>query len=158
MKYIPDHFAQVLDHFKDFHDEHNDEHQKFFQHLARRFGRLIFSLYRLIQKTEGRETSLDWFTEKMVEHELIGDFQISISQSKAMTTDQKLINFLTTTFMGICDENDDNYLSSLICVVETLFEWYPVNHEACEYAMVEMMNSVALKKVNEENANGFIIY
>jgi len=158
MKYVPDHFEQVLDQFKAFYDENNETHQKFFQHLAGRFGRLIYILYRLIHQTEGRETSLDWFTGKMVEQELIGDFQISISQSRAMTTDQKLINFLTTTFMGICDEHDDNYLSSLICVVETLFEWYPVNREACEYAMVEMMKSVALKEVNVENANNFLAF
>lgn len=83
---------------------------------------------------------------------------LSISKSKSLTTDQKLINFLTTTFGGICDESDDNYLSSLICVVETLFEWYPVNREACDYAMVEMMKSVGVKKVNVDNANAFIAF
>jgi len=158
MKYIPNHFEQVLDQLKDYYDENNEEHKQFLHHLAKRFGRLIYILYRLVHQTEGRETSLDWFVEKMVEYELIGDFEISISQSKAMTTDQKLINFLTTTFMGIFDEHEDNYLCSLICVVETLFEWYPVNRKACEYAMVEMMKSVAIKKVNVENANQFIAF
>ncbi len=156
MKYIPNHFEQVLDHFCKFYDENNEAHQKFFAHLANRFGKLIAILNNLVVKTEERNTSLNWFTGKMVEHDLIGDFQISISQSQAMTTDQKLINFLSTTFLGICDEHEDNYLTSLICVVETMFEWYPVNQEACEYAMVEMMKSVAVKKVSVENANRFL--
>jgi len=156
MKYIPDHFEQVLDKFKTFYDEENEEHKRFFVHLCGRFGMLIATLNRLVVMTQERNTSLNWFTGKMVEYDLVGSLEISISQSKLLTTDQKLINFLTTTFLGICDENEDNYLSSLICVVETLFEWYPLNREACEYAMVEMMKSVAIKEVNVENANSFI--
>jgi hypothetical protein len=92
----------------------------------------------------------------MLEYKLVSDVEISISQSKLLSTDKKLINFLTTSFAGICDESDDNYLSSLICVVQTLFEWYPANRVACEYVMVEMMKSVAIKKVNVENANNFL--
>jgi len=156
MKYIPNHFEPVLDQFKGFYDEENEEHKKFFVHLANRFGMLIATLNRLVVMTEERETSLNWFTGKMVEYDCIGSTEISISQSKALTTDQKLINFLTTTFAGICDEHDDNYLISLICVVETLFEWYPVNRPACEYAMVEMMKFVAIKEVSVENANCFL--
>jgi hypothetical protein len=44
----------------------------------------------------------------------------------------------------------------LIDTVETLFEWYPINREACEYAMLEMMKSVAIKEVNVQNANRFL--
>lgn len=158
MNLIPDGFEQVIDHFKNFYDENNEEHKKFFIHLSKRFGLLIATLSRLIYKTQERETSLNWFVSKMVEYDVVGSVEISISQSKTLTTDQKLINFLTTTFGGICDESDDNYLSSLICVVETLFEWYPVNREACDYAMVEMMKSVGVKKVNVDNANAFIAF
>ena len=158
MNLIPDHFEQVIDHFKNFYDENNEEHKKFFIHLSKRFGLLIAILSRLVYKTQDRATSLNWFVSKMVEYGVVGSVEISISQSKTLTTDQKLINFLATTFGGICDESDDNYLSSLICVVETLFEWYPVNREACDYAMVEMMKSVGAKKVNVDNANAFIAF
>ena len=158
MNLIPDGFEQVMDHFKNFYDENNEEHKKFFIHLSKRFGLLIATLSRLIYKTQDRATSLNWFVSKMVDYDVVGSVEISINQSKTLTTDQKLINFLTTTFGGICDESDDNYLSSLICVVETLFEWYPVNREACDYAMVEMMKSVGVKKVNVDNANAFIAF
>lgn len=158
MNLIPDGFEQVIDHFKNFYDENNEEHQKFFIHLSKRFGLLIATLSRLVYKTQDRATSLNWFVSKMVEYDVVGSVEISISQSKTITSDQKLINFLTTTFGGICDESDDNYLSSLICVVKTLFEWYPVNREACDYAMVEMMKSVGVKKVNVDNANAFISF
>jgi len=158
MNFIPDHFEQVIDHFQGFYDEDDEEHKKFFAHLANRFGLLIATMNRLVVKTENRNSSLNWFTGKMVEYELVPDVEISISQSKTLPSDKKLINFLTTTFAGICDESDDNYLSSLICVVQALFEWYPVNREACDYVMVEMMKSVAVKKVNVENANDFIAF
>lgn len=158
MKYIPNHFEQVLDHFQGFYDESNEEHKAFFAHLCQRFGLLIATLNRLVVMSENRDSSLNWFTGKMVEYAFVGDVEISLSQSKTLITDKKLINFLTLMFAGICDESEDNYLSNLICVVETLFEWYPVNRVACEYAMVEMMKSVALKKVNVENANAFLIF
>lgn len=158
MKYIPNHFEQVIDHFQGFYDESNEEHRAFFAHLCQRFGLLIATLNRLVAITENRDSSLNWFTGKMVEYDLLGDIEISVSQSKILTTDKKLINFLSLTFAGICDENEDNYLSNLIHVVETLFEWYPVNRTACEYAMVEMMKSVAVKKVHVENANAFLSF
>ncbi|MEK6659447.1 MAG: hypothetical protein AABY36_07200 [Campylobacterota bacterium] len=158
MKYIPDHFEQVIDHFQGFYDENNEEHRAFFAHLCQRFGLLIATLNRLVAITENRECSFNWFTGKMVEYDLVGDVAVSVDESKILTTDKKLINFLTLTFAGICDESEDNYLSNLINVVETLFEWYPVNRTACEYAMVEMMKSVAIKKVTVENANAFLSF
>jgi len=156
MKYIPDHFEQVIDHYKMFYDESIDQHELYFKHLCKRFGTLIAVLNNLVHKTENRVTSLNWFVEKAVEKECLGDFEISVSATKQLIADEKLINFLTLTFLAICDENEDNYLESLINTVETLFEYYPVNSDACEYAMVEMMKSVAIKKVNVENANQFI--
>ena len=159
MKYIPDNFEQVLEHFaENFYDEKNEEHQKFVAHLAKRFGLLIATLNNLVIKTENRNSSLNWFTGIMVEQELITSGDISVSQTQRLLSDQKLINFHALTFLAIVDENDDNYLSNLISVVEIMFEWYPVNREACEYVMVEMMKSVAIKKVNVENANRFISF
>jgi hypothetical protein len=158
MKYIPDHFEQVLDHFSNFYDEENDEHKKFLIHLSQRFGLLIATLNRLVIETENRNSSLNWFSGKMIEYELIDSFEISVSQNKLLSTDKKLINFITLTFLGICDGDDDRYLSNLIEVTNTLFEWYPVNREACEYAMVEIMKSIAIKKVNKENANSFLAF
>lgn len=156
MKYIPDHFEQVLDHFQKFYDEKDEEHKKFFAHLSNRFGLLIATLNRLVYMSEERDSSFNWFTHKMVEYDLVPNIEISISQSKTLPSDKKLINFLSTTFAGICDKSDDNYLSSLICVVQTLFEWYPANRVACEYTMLEMMKSVAIKTVNVQNANDFL--
>jgi hypothetical protein len=154
--YIPDYFEQVLKLYRDAYDENSEYHQKIFEHLVKRFGLLIATLNRLIVMTENRDSSLNWFTGKMVEYDAIGDVEISVSKTREMTTDKKLINFITLTFLGIVDENEDNYLQNLINVTNTLFEWYPVNSQACEYAMVEMMKSVAIKKVSIENANAFI--
>ena len=159
MKYIPDNFEQVLDHFKEnFYDEENEDHQKFVKHLAKRFGLLIATLNNLILKTENRNSSLNWFTGVMMEQKLLTSGDISVSKTKSLSTDQKLINFHALTFLAIVDENDDNYLSNLIAVVKTMFEYYPVNREACEYVMVEMMKSVAIKEVNVDNANSFIAF
>lgn len=157
MKYIPDHFEQIIDHFKEkFYDESNEAHKAFFKHLSKRFGLLIATLDRLVVMTENRESSLNWFVSKMMEYDLVDTVEISVSESASLSSDQKLINFLTLTFLGICEENDDNYLSGLISVVQAYWEWYPINRTACEYAMVEMMKSVALKKVNEDNAHRFL--
>lgn len=157
MKYIPDYYEQVIDQFKDFYDEENDEHKKFFVHLSKKFGVLIGTLSWFIGKTENRGSSLSWFTQKSIEYDLIKEeVQISVSQSLKLEPNQKLINFTTLVFTAICQENDDNYLSNLMYCVDSLFEYYPVNDKACEYALQEMMKSIALKEVNVENANKFI--
>jgi len=158
MKYIPNHFEQVMDQFQAYYDDENPEHRAFFEHLCERFGLLIATLRRLMMKTEGRVTSLNWFAGKMAECNRGGQREISIINSKHLTTDKKLINLLTATFSAICDEHEDTYLCTLICVVEALFEWYPVNRPACEYAMVEMMKSIATKEVRIENANSFLAF
>ena len=158
MSEVPEYFEQVLTLFKDFYDENNSEHQKILTHLGSRFGYLVSTLDKLVKLTQNRsDTSLHWFVSVLADKNLLDTkYVISIDETNALESDKKLINFLTLTSVGICDENDDKYLSNLIAVVETMFEWYPVNCEACEYAMVEMMKSVAVKKVNIENANSFI--
>ena len=157
MKYIPDYYEQVIDQFKDFYDEENDEHKKFFVHLSKKFGVLIGTLSWFIGKTENRGSSLSWFTQKSIEYDLIKEeVEISVSKSLKLEPNQKLINFTTLVFTAICQENDDNYLSNLMYCVDSLFEYYPVNDKACEYALQEMMKSIALKEVNVENANKFI--
>lgn len=156
MKYMPDYFEQVITLFYDFYNQNNEEHKMIFAHLCQRFGLLIATLNRLVAITEGKNESSNRFVAEMIEYDFVPNIEISISQTQQLLTDKKLINFLTLMFAAICDENEDNYLSNLIYVVETLFEWYPVNRVACEYAMVEMMKSVALKKVSIENANRFL--
>ena len=157
MKYIPDYYEQVIEQFKDFYDEKNDEHKEFFTHLSKKFGVLIGTLSWFIAKTENRGSSLSWFTQKSIEYGLMKEeVQISVSQSLTLEPNQKLINFTILTFTAICQENDDNYLSNLIHCVDTLFEYYPVNDKACEYALQEMIKSIALKEVNVENANRFL--
>ena len=156
MSEIPILFEQVIDSFKDFYDENSDEHQEILEHLAVRFGQLIVVLNNLIAKTQNRDSSLNWFVGLMSDKGLIGDFEISVSKTKTLTSDQKLIKFHTLTFLAIVQENEDNYLENLINVTNTMFEWYPINREACEYVMVEMMKSVAIKEVNKDNANAFL--
>lgn len=152
MDNIPDHFEQVLDHFKDFYDSSNDEHKQFAQHLAKRFGHLITTLNLLVQMTQNRkDTSLNWFMDNfMLDEKRLDGFELY--------KNDRLVFNLMNTYMGICEKSDDSYLASLISTVETLFEYYPVNREACEYAMVEMMKSVAMKKVNVKNTNRFIAF
>ena len=152
MSYIPDHTEQILDYFKGFYDESNEDHQKFAKHLAKRFGGLIIALNILVQLTQERkDTSLDWFTNTfMVGQDRLDGFELY--------KNDKLAFYLTNMFMAICDENDDAYLSSLISCVKCLFEYYPQHDEACHYAMVEMMKSVAMKAVSVKNANRFLAF
>lgn len=156
MKYIPDYFEQVLSLFRGFYDEKSEYHQKIFAHLVSRFGVLIATLNRIMAITEDKQDSLNWFTGEMINQDIVPPLQISVSQTKELRSEQKLINFLTLMYVGICDENEDNYLSNLIECVYTLFEWYPGNDKACEYALQEMMKSVAVKEVSVENANRFL--
>ena len=156
MSEIPVLFEQVIDSFKDFYDENSFQHNEILEHLAKRFGQLIAVLNNLIAKTQNRSSSLNWFVGLMSAKGLIGDFEISVSKTKTFTSDQKLVKFHTLTFMAIEQENEDNYLENLINVTNTMFEWYPINREACEYVMVEMMKSIAIQEVNKENANTFL--
>lgn len=158
MKYIPDYFEQVLTLYKNAYDEKSEYHKNIFSHLVNRFGYLIFALDKLVQLTENKtDTSLHWFVIKAIDMGLIStQIQIDVDKVKSSRSDKKLIDFLTLVFVSICARNDEAYLESLINTVYTLFEWYPVNSQACEYAMVEMMKSVAIKKVSIENANAFI--
>ena len=158
MKYIPDYFEQVLTLYKNSYDENSQYHKDIFSHLVNRFGYLIFALDKLVQLTENKtDTSLHWFVIQAIDMGLIStQIQIDVDKVKSSRSDKKLIDFLTLVFVSICARNDEAYLESLINTVYTLFEWYPVNSQACEYAMVEMMKSIAIKKVNVENANAFI--
>ena len=171
MSDIPNGFEQVLSLFRDFCDKDNfkdtndenridkSEHQLIFKHLAQRFGGLIIILNNMSVITEEKSSGTNWFVNKMVDEDLIGNsLEISVSETEARTTDKKLIDFLALTFLGICDENEDNYLEALINTTNTLFEFYPANSEACEYAMVEMMKSVALKTVSVDNENSFVAF
>ncbi len=158
MRYIPDHFEQVLTLFKDFYNEKDPYHQKIFEHLTKRFGLLIATLNRIVAVTGDKQDALNWFTGEMIRLDIVPPLQISVSQTKELRSEQKLINFLTLTYLAICDENEDNYLSNLISCVDTLFEWYPANDKGCKYALQEMIKSVALKEVNKENANRFLTF
>lgn len=156
MKYIPEYFEQVLTLYRDTYDEKSEYHQKIFRHLAARFGALIATLNRIATLTQTKQDSLNWFTGEMIKNDLVPPLEISVSQTKKLESDKKLINFLTLMYVGICDEDDEHYISNLIEVVYTLFEWYPANSDACEYALQEMMKSVALKNVSVESANRFL--
>lgn len=156
MKYIPDYFEQVLTLYRDVYYEKSEYHQKIFKHLAARFGALIATLNSIASLTENKQDSLNWFTGEMIKNDLVPPLKISVSETKKLQSDKKLINFLTLMYAGICDENEEHYISNLIEVVYTLFEWYPANSDACEYALQEMMKSVAIKNVSVDSANRFL--
>ena len=160
MKFIPDYFEQVITLFFDFYDPMSAYHQKIFTHLAKRFGYLIFALDKLGQLLENKtDTSLHRFVVHAADHDLLKTkIEMSVDAIKSKKSEQKLIDFLTLVFVSICAKKDDAYLESLINATQTLFEWYPLKSEGCEYAMVEMMKSVALKDVNVENANAFLSF
>lgn len=158
MQYIPDYFEQVLKLYRDAYDENSEYHQKIFEHLAKRFGYLIFALAKLIELLENKtDSSIHWFVEKALDKEIISTkIELNVDEINTLQSDKKLIDFLTLMFVSICAKNDDTYMQSIINVTKTLFEWYVANDKACEYAMVEMMKSFALKEVNVENANAFL--
>ena len=151
MKYVADYFEQVLTQFRDFYDETNEEHRGIAAHLAKRFG-LLSAYLAYIQKTiEEKHDGLEWFLDTFSD-------AIRASDANDIITNDRLIFELMNTYAGIVNQDDDGYLKGLIAVTNNLFRWYPVNSEACEYAMVEMMKSVALKEVNVENANAFMTF
>ncbi len=158
MGYIPDYFEQVLKLYRDAYDENSQYHQKIFEHLAKRFGYLIFALDKLMELLENKtDTAIYWFIVEASKKELISTkIELSIDEIKSLESDKKLIDFLTLMFVSICAKNDDTYMQSIINVTKTYFEWYLANDKACEYAMVEMMKSFAIKEVNVENANAFL--
>lgn len=157
MKYIPEYFEQVLTLYRDAYDANSEYHQKIFEHLTKRFGYLIFALDKLMQLVENKtDTSLHWFVVEASDRGLLSTkIEMSVDAIHTLQSDKKLIDFLTLMFVSICAQDDNAYLESLVNVTKSLFEWYPANSEACEYAMVEMMKSVALKEVN---ANAFISF
>lgn len=156
--YLPDYFEQVLKLYRDAYDENSEYHQKIFEHLAKRFGYLIFALAKFMELLENKnDTTMHWFVVEASEKGILSTkIELSINEIKSLESDKKLISFLTLMYVSICAKNDDAYMQSLINVTKTLFEWYPVNDKACEYAMVEMMKSFATKEINVENANAFL--
>ena len=158
MQYIPDYFEQVLKLYRDAYDENSEYHKKIFEHLAKRFGYLIFALAKLIELLENKtDSSIHWFIVEAVEKGILSTkIELNVDEINTLQSDKKLIDFLTLMFVSICAKNDNTYMQSLINVTKTLFEWYVANDKACENAMVEMMKSFALKEVNIENANAFL--
>ncbi len=151
MKFIPDYFEQVITHFQDYYEKSNEEHQKIGKHLAKRFGLLINSLEFIRRVEKEKQTSLMWFLQTFEE-------DIKDTNGYDILKSDELTFHLMNTFASIIHQDDENYISSLISVVERLFDWYPLNYEACEYALSEMMKSVAIKQMSVKNANRFISF
>jgi hypothetical protein len=151
MKYIADYFEQVLTQFQDFYDDTNEEHQAIAAHLAKRFGLLSGYLAYVQKAIDEKHTALEWFLDTFTD-------AIRETDANDIIMHDRLIFELMNTYAGIVNEDADSYLKGLIAVTNNLFVWYPINSEACEYAMVEMMKSVALKEVNAENANKFMTF
>lgn len=152
MGYIPDYFEQVLKLYRDAYDENSEYHQKIFEHLAKRFGYLIFALDKLMELLENKtDTAIHWFIVEAVEKGILSTkIELHVDEIESLES------FLTLMFVSICAKNDDTYMQSIINVTKTYFEWYPANDKACENVMVEMMKSFATKEVNVENANAFL--
>ncbi len=151
MKFIPNYFEQVITHFQDFYNPSEEEHQKIAKHLAKRFGLLINSLEYILRIEGEKQTSLAWFIQSFQE-------QIKEVDGYEILKSDELVFHLMNTYASIIHQDDESYIASLISVVERLFDWYPLNHEACEYALSELMKSVALKPMSVKNANRFISF
>lgn len=151
MKFVADYFEQVLALFRNFYDETNEEHQAIARHLAKRFGLLAGYLTYMQKAMEEKHDALEWFLESFTD-------AIKTTDANDIITHDRLIFELMNTYAGIANEDNDAYLKGLIAVTKNLFRWYPVNSEACEYSMVEMMKSVAATEVNVENANAFMLF
>jgi len=149
MKFVPDYFNQVLAQFRDYYDEKNSEHQKIALHLARRFGLLINSLHVIQKYQEEDHDGLEWFLATFIE-------EIKKVDGNDILDDDKLVFYMMNTFASIIQENDNSYISSMIEVVQELMKFYPYLSESFLYALKELMKSVALKEINENNANRFL--
>jgi hypothetical protein len=156
MKYVPSYFEQILDQYRDqFYDPADEKHRRFAEHLVDRFGYLIYALYKLnfvSQVTEAApvDCSFAWFVETFMRER-------GIDISKLEEKDP-LTYYVATLYDAIAEQDDDRYLGALIRATATLFEYYPLHREACEYAMAEMMKSVAYKTVSLNNANSFLSF
>lgn len=152
MANIPTHFEDVLDALEKDYDENNKEHQEFMGHIAKRFGHLIVVLDLVVQLTQDkRKSSLSWFVDNFMTGIQLDGFEIY--------KDDPTNFHLTNMYMGIVEKNENAYLSSLISVSQTLFEYYPVNRIACEVAMVEMLQVVATREISDVDvANRFLTF
>lgn len=156
MKYIPTSFEQILEHYRDNAYNANDEgHQQFTEHLVSRFGYIIYAIYKLnflsqLTNAAPDDNPLGWFVESFMQ-----DKELDIS---GLEDKEPLSYYIGTLYDAIGNQDDDLYLAALIRVTVELFRYYPLHKEACEYAMVEMMKSVALKEVSVNNANSFISF
>jgi hypothetical protein len=149
MKFVPDYFEQILTHFKDYYDKDNSEHQKIGIHLAKRFGVLVNSLHIILKYQEEKVEGIEWFLAEFLE-------DIKKVNGHDVLSDDELIFYQMNAFSSIILENDDAYIQAMIDVVLELQKYYPFNNEAFIYALQELMKSVAVKKMNVENANNFI--
>jgi len=149
MKYIPDHFEQILSHFRDFYDANDPSHRQIGAHLARRFGVLANALYVIQQAIEEKREGLEWFLQIFLE-------EIESVEGYDIAQDDMLIFSLVTMYVSIIQEEEDRYISALIDVVKTLMRYYPLNNKAFLYALDQLMKSVALKEISIESANAFL--
>lgn len=151
MKFTSDYFEQVMTHFKDFYDANNEEHRLIAQHIAKRFGLLMSSLECILRSMNEKHSSLEWFLKTFAN-------EIKKVDGYDILKSDELTFHMMNMYASIIHENDESYLSSLICVVNRLFDWYLINKDACHYALVEMIKSVAMKNVSVENANSFVAF
>lgn len=156
MKYIPTSFEQIINHYKENAYDPNDEsQQQFIDHLVKRFGPIIYYIYRLnfvSQVTNGsvEDNALGWFVETLMQER---PFDVMSLEEK-----EPLAFYLSVLYNGIATQDDEMYLYALIMATFELFRYYPLHKESCEYALVEMMKSVSLKDVSIVNANNFIAF
>lgn len=156
MKYIPTSFEQILGHYRDKAYDANDErHRQFTDHLVKRFGYIIYAIYKLnflsqLTNAAPDDNAFAWFVEAFMQNKPL---DISGLEEK-----DPLAYYIGTLYDAIGNQDDDLYLAALIRVTVELFRYYPLHKEACEYALVEMMKSVALKEVSINNANSFISF
>ena len=149
MKFVPDYFNQVLVQFRDYYDEHNEEHQKIALHLARRFGLLVNSLHVIQKYQDEPYDGLEWFLATFVE-------EIKKVDGESILEDDAVLFWTMNTFASIIQEDDNSYIASMIELTKELMKFYPYLNDSFLYALQELMKSVALKEISTDNANKFL--
>ena len=155
---LPETFESVVAMFKEYSNENDMKQNGVFEHIAKRFGYLIFALDKFEQLTSDKEdTALHWFVKEAIKKDIIDTkFHIDIEKTNKLRSDKKLIDFLTLMYVALCAKDDDVYLEALINIVNTMWEWYAVVTEPTNIVIVHMMLTVATCEVNKKNANAFL--
>lgn len=149
MKFVPDYFNQILVQFRDYYDEHNEEHHKIALHLARRFGLLVNYLHVIQKYQDEPHDGLEWFLSSFTK-------EIKKVDSEAILEDDAVLFWTMNVFVSIIKEDDNSYIASMIELTKEFMQFYPYLSKSFLYTLQELMKSVAVKEISIDNANKFL--